>query len=85
MEACELLLCGSCCTSWVQKEPEFGMRTGLRGASGPSLTPPNPWTYDWLKKPLSMSRAFSSAETSTLRGVSRNIFSAIRCMPPSSA
>ncbi len=40
---------------------------------------------DWLKKPLSISLAFSSAETSTLRGVSRNIFSAIRCMPPSRA
>jgi hypothetical protein len=40
---------------------------------------------DWLKKPFSMSRARSSAETSTLRGVSRNTLSAIRCMPPSSA
>ena len=41
--------------------------------------------YDWLKKPFSISRARSSAETSTLRGVSRNTLSAIRCMPPSSA
>ena len=41
--------------------------------------------YDWLKKPFSTSRAFSSAETSTLRGVSRKVFSAIFCMPPSSA
>ena len=40
---------------------------------------------DWLKKPFSISRARSSAETSTLRGVSRNTLSAIRCMPPSSA
>ena len=44
-----------------------------------------PLRHDWLKKPLSSSRAFSSAETSTLRGVSRKTFSAIRCMPPSSA
>ena len=40
---------------------------------------------DWLKKPFSTSRAFSSAETSTLRGVSRKVFSAIFCIPPSSA
>ena len=40
---------------------------------------------DWLKKPFSISRARSSAETSTLRGVSRKTLSAIRCMPPSSA
>ena len=40
---------------------------------------------DWLKKPFSISRARSSAEISTLRGVSMNTLSAIRCMPPSSA
>src|SRR5207302_4572928 len=40
---------------------------------------------DWLKKPFSMSRARSSADISTLRGVSMNTLSAIRCMPPSSA
>src|SRR5690606_744341 len=40
---------------------------------------------DWLKNPLSIRRAFSSAETSTLRGVSRKTFSAIRCIPPSRA
>ena len=40
---------------------------------------------DWLKKPFSISAARSSAETSTLRGVSRKTLSAIRCMPPSSA
>ena len=40
---------------------------------------------DWLKKPFSIKRARSSAETSTLRGVSRNTLSAIRCIPPSSA
>ena len=39
----------------------------------------------WLKKPFSTRRAFSSADTSTLRGVSRKVFSAIFCMPPSSA
>ena len=38
-----------------------------------------------LKKPFSISRARSSAETSTLRGVSRKTLSAIRCIPPSSA
>ena len=42
-------------------------------------------TQLWLKKPFSSSRARSSADTSTLRGVSRNTLSAIRCMPPSSA
>jgi len=41
--------------------------------------------HDWLKKPFSMSRARSSAEISTLRGVSMNTLSAIRCMPPSRA
>ena len=41
--------------------------------------------YDWLKKPFSINRARSSAETSTLRGVRRKTLSAIRCMPPSSA
>ena len=41
--------------------------------------------YDWLKKPFSIRRARSSAETSTLRGVSRKTLSAIRCIPPSSA
>src|SRR5919198_49880 len=41
--------------------------------------------YDWLKKPFSISRARSSADTSTLRGVRRNTLSAIRCIPPSSA
>ena len=40
---------------------------------------------DWLKKPFSISRARSSAEISTLRGVSMNTLSAMRCMPPSSA
>ncbi len=40
---------------------------------------------DWLKNPLSINRAFSSAETSTLRGVRRKTFSAIRCIPPSIA
>ncbi len=39
----------------------------------------------WLKKPFSTRRAFSSAETSTLAGVSRKVLSAIRCMPPSRA
>jgi len=41
--------------------------------------------YDWLKKPFSISRARSSAETSTLRGVRRKTLSAMRCIPPSSA
>ena len=41
--------------------------------------------HDWLKKPFSTSRARSSEETSTLRGVSRKTLSAIRSMPPSSA
>ena len=50
------------------------MRRSLRAAA-----------QDWLKKPFSISRARSSAETSTLRGVSRNTLSAIRCIPPSSA
>ena len=49
---------------------------GAAGASDAQL---------WLKKPFSSRRARSSAETSTLRGVSRNTLSAIRCMPPSSA
>ena len=40
---------------------------------------------DWLKKPFSTRRAFSSAETSTLAGVSMKVLSAIFCMPPSSA
>ena len=40
----------------------------------------------WLKKPPPSSmRARSSAETSTLRGVSRKTLSATRCMFPSSA
>src|SRR4051812_38361712 len=40
----------------------------------------------WLKKPpLSIMRARSSADTSTLRGVSRKTLSATRCMLPSSA
>ena len=40
----------------------------------------------WLKKPpLSSARARSSADSSTLRGVSRNTLSATRCMLPSSA
>ena len=40
----------------------------------------------WLKKPpRSRSRARSSAETSTFRGVSRKTLSATRCIPPSSA
>src|SRR3954449_13070172 len=43
-------------------------------------------SYAWLKKPpRSIIRARSSAETSTLRGVSRNTLSAIRCIPPSRA
>src|SRR6202034_902159 len=41
--------------------------------------------YDWLKKPFSINLARSSAEISTLRGVSMKTLSAIRCMPPSSA
>jgi hypothetical protein len=41
------------------------------------------FSQDWLKNPLSRSRAFSSADTSTFRGVSRKILSAILCMPPS--
>ena len=40
---------------------------------------------DWLKKPFSMSSAFSSAEICTLRGVSMKTLWAMRCMPPSSA
>ena len=44
-----------------------------------------PVAQDWLKKPFSTRRARSSAETSTLRGVSMKVFSAIFCMPPSSA
>src|SRR5581483_3988432 len=44
------------------------------------------FSYAWLKKPPRSSiRARSSADTSTLRGVSRNTLSATRCMPPSSA
>ena len=39
----------------------------------------------WLKKPFSISRARSSEESSTLRGVSRKTLSAMRCMPPSRA
>ena len=42
-------------------------------------------TYDWLKKPFSIRLARSSADTSTLRGVSRKTLSAIRCIPPSRA
>ncbi len=38
-----------------------------------------------MKKPFSISLARSSADISTLRGVSMNTLSAIRCMPPSSA
>ena len=41
--------------------------------------------YDWLKKPFSTRRACSSAETSTLRGVSRKVLSATFCIPPSIA
>jgi hypothetical protein len=52
-------------------------------AASPRVCQPRPQL--WLKKPFSMIRARSSAETSTLRGVSRNTLSAIRCMPPSSA
>ena len=52
-------------------------RCGCRAASGVP--------QDWLKKPFSIRRARSSAETSTFRGVSRNTLSAMRCMPPSSA
>ena len=40
---------------------------------------------DWLKKPFSINLARSSAEISTLRGVSMKTLSAILCMPPSSA
>ena len=39
----------------------------------------------WLKKPFSSRRARSSADTSTLRGVSMKTLSATRCMPPSRA
>ena len=47
---------------------------------------PAGFRYAWLKKPpRSSMRARSSAETSTLRGVSRKTLSATRCMPPSSA
>ena len=48
-------------------------------------TLPAEQAYDWLKKPFSISRARSSAETSTLRGVRRKTLSAMRCMPPSRA
>ena len=47
--------------------------------------PTNPTLQLWLKKPFSSNSARCSADTSTLRGVSRNTLSAIRCMPPSSA
>ena len=39
----------------------------------------------WLKKPFSSRRARSSAEISTLRGVSMKTLSATRCIPPSRA
>ena len=52
---------------------------------GPAAYWGEPARQDWLKKPFSISRARSSADTSTLRGVSRNTLSAIRCIPPSSA
>ena len=38
-----------------------------------------------VEEPFSTSRACCSADTSTLRGVSRKVFSAIFCIPPSSA
>ena len=51
------------------------------GVPGPRARP-----YAWLKKPpLSSMRARSSADTSTLRGVSRKTLSATRCMLPFSA
>ena len=46
---------------------------------------PRPAAQHWLKKPFSISRARSSEESSTLRGVSRKTLSAMRCMPPSRA
>ena len=54
--------------------------TGRGGIGGDAPAP----SY-WLKKPFSISCARSSAEISTLRGVSMKTLSAIRCMPPSSA
>ncbi len=74
--------------------PAQGQRPCSRRRSDPASSAPKPTcgsvaahaaAQDWLKKPFSISRARSSADTSTLRGVSRNTLSAIRCMPPSSA
>ena len=52
---------------------------GRAGSSAPSAA------QDWLKKPFSISSAFSSAEICTLRGVSMKTLCAMRCIPPSSA
>ena len=62
--------------------------TGTRGSRGSrrdQVAPVSDPGQLWLKKPFSISRARSSVESSTLRGVSRKTLSAIRCMPPSSA
>ena len=65
---------------------EVGARSSRGVGRHASRRPPDPTSYyDWLKKPFSMSSARSSAEISTLRGVSMKTLSAIRCMPPSSA
>ena len=69
---------------------DFGCLSGsaavdsARTASAPGRQAPS-GRQDWLKKPFSMSSAFSSAEICTLRGVSMKTLWAMRCMPPSSA
>ena len=56
------------------------------GVPGPRARAWRRHAYAWLKKPpLSSMRARSSADTSTLRGVSRKTLSATRCMLPFSA
>ena len=73
--------------AWMRGLQRAWMRSVSAGplhVAAPSCGEPA-YRYDWLKKPFSISRAFSSAETSTLRGVRRKVFSAIFCMPPSRA
>ena len=65
---------------------ESGSFRGLRAWGIRFCGCPIAHNHAWLKKPpRSSMRARSSAETSTLRGVSRKTLSATRCMPPSSA
>ena len=65
----------------VARADEPDLHAAVKRTGSAAQPPPQ----DWLKKPFSISRARSSAEISTLRGVSMKTLSAIRCMPPSSA